>query len=271
MKKAKRMHIFYYVLIILITFIFIFPFIWMILASFKTQAQIMSKSSFLFFEPTFANFQSVFKEYDFLGFIFNSFIVAFVSTILGLILGLPAAFAIAKYKQHHLGFIILIARIIPGISFMIPWFIIFSKMNLVDSYTALILSHMLVGLPFIIWIMISSFESLPQELEDAARIDGCTLQGAFIRVLLPLVTPGMITASLMSFILSWNNFMFALVLSGDKTKTLPIAIFNFMSYSEINWGGLMAAAVIITFPILIISLLVQRYIISGVTAGAVKG
>ncbi|PLS18644.1 sugar ABC transporter permease [Bacillus sp. M6-12] len=271
MKTKKRMNILYYILILLVTLVFIFPFLWMILASLKTQAQIMSSDSLLFFKPTFENFISVFNEYDYIQFIFNSFIVALASTILGLIFGLPAAFAIARYKQHKFGFAILIARIVPGISFMIPWFIIFSKLSLVDSYTALVLSHMLVGLPFIIWIMISSFESLPQELEDAARIDGCTLQGAFVRVMLPLVTPGIITASLMSFILSWNNFMFALVLSGDRTKTLPIAIFNFMSYSEINWGALMAAAVIITLPILIISLLVQRYIISGITAGAVKG
>lgn len=271
MINSKRMNAFYYALIMLVTIVFVFPFLWMIIASFKTQAQIMSTDSLIFSKGTLDNFKSVFNEYNFIEFIFNSFIVAFASTVFGLILGLPAAFAIAKYQQHILGFSILVARIIPGISFMIPWFIIFSKLELVDSYTALILSHMLVGLPFIIWIMIPAFESLPQELEDAARIDGTTLQGAFIRVLLPLVVPSIITASLMSFILSWNNFMFALVLSGEKTKTLPIAIFNFMSYAEINWGGLMAAAVIITLPILMISLLVQKYIISGVTAGAVKG
>jgi multiple sugar transport system permease protein len=225
----------------------------------------------LIFKPTLKNYLSVFKEYNFTKFIVNSFIVAFLSTLFGLILGLPAAYAIAKYKQHGLGLLILIARIIPGISFMIPWFIIFSKIGLVDSYTSLILGHMLVGLPFIIWVMISFYESLPGELEEAARVDGCTIQSAFVRIMLPLSTPGVITASILSFIFSWNNFMFSLVLSGDKTKTLPIAVFNFLSYSEINWGGLMAAAVIITMPILIIALVLQRYIISGVTVGAVKG
>ncbi len=130
---------------------------------------------------------------------------------------------------------------------------------------------MLVGMPFIIWVMISFYEGLPGELEEAARVDGCTIQGAFLRIMLPLSMPGVVTASILSFIFSWNNFMFSLVLSGDKTKTLPIAVFNFLSYSEINWGGLMAAAVIITMPILIIALVLQRYIISGVTMGAVKG
>ncbi|MFD1781543.1 carbohydrate ABC transporter permease [Fredinandcohnia salidurans] len=271
MKHKRRMELIRYVLIAFVSLVFLFPFVWMIIASLKNQAQIMSTDSIFIFTPSLKNYTEVFAQYDFIKFIVNSFIVAFASTVFGLVLGLPASYAIAKYKLHKFGVIILIARIIPGISFMIPWFIIFSKLGLVDTYTALTLSHMLVGLPFIIWIMISSFEALPQELEDSARVDGCTLQGAFFRVLLPLVSPGIITASMMSFILSWNNFMFALVLAGDDTKTLPIAVFNFISYSEINWGALMAAAVIITLPILIISLLLQRYIVSGITSGAVKG
>ncbi|GAB7053600.1 carbohydrate ABC transporter permease [Paenibacillus sp. YK5] len=262
---------FYMLLVLLIIVSFLFPFFWMILASFKTQVQIMSTGNILLFKPTLNNYLSVFEEHNFTKFIMNSFIVGFFSTLFGLLLGLPAAYSIAKYKQHGLGLLILIARIIPGISFMIPWFIIFSKIGLVDSYTSLILGHMLVGMPFIIWVMISFYEGLPGELEEAARVDGCTIQGAFLRIMLPLSMPGVVTASILSFIFSWNNFMFSLVLSGDKTKTLPIAVFNFLSYSEINWGGLMAAAVIITMPILIIALVLQRYIISGVTMGAVKG
>ncbi|WP_213581860.1 carbohydrate ABC transporter permease [Paenibacillus sp. J2TS4] len=258
-------------LVLVVTFMFLFPFLWMILASFKTQSQIMSKGSFLFFEPTFNNYKSVFAEYNYTKYIINSFVVGLLSTFFALVLGLPASYAIAKYKQHGLGLVILIARIIPGISFMIPWFIIFSKLNLADTYTSLILSHMLVGLPFIIWVMISFYENLPSELEEAARVDGCTIQSAFVRILLPLSSPGIITSSILAFIFSWNNFMFSLVLSGDKTKTLPIAVYSFMSYSEINWGGLMAAAVIITLPILVIALIMQRYIITGITAGAVKG
>ena len=129
---------------------------------------------------------------------------------------------------------------------------------------------MLVGLPFIIWVMTPFFESLPVELEEAAMIDGATRQGAFFRVLLPLTGPGVITSSILSFIFSWNNFMFGVVLTGAKTKTLPVAVFNFMAYSEINWGGLMAAAVTITLPVIIIALVAQRYIIQGLTAGAVK-
>jgi len=258
-------------LTVLVLLVFVFPFVWMLLASFKTQAQIMSNSQTFVFTPTTDNYVNVFQQYDFLKYIVNSMIVAVVSTLLSLLLGLPAAYSIAKYKLQGLGLVILVARIVPGISFLIPWYIIFSKLRLVDSYAALVLSHMLVGLPFIVWIMISFFEKLPQEVEEAGAIDGCSPHQVFRRIVLPMSGAGIITSSLLSFIFSWNNFMFSIILAGDKTKTLPIAVFNFMSYAEINWGGLMAAACIITLPVLIIALIAQRYVVSGLAAGAVKG
>jgi multiple sugar transport system permease protein len=272
MKKKKRLTTLIFTLLTLIVLLtFSFPFVWMLLASFKTQAQIMSTDQFFIFKPTGKNYVNVFKEYDFMKFVYNSFVVAAGSTIGALILGLPAAYAIARYRLQSLGLIILVARIVPGISFLIPWFIIFSNLGLVDTYAALILSHMLVGLPFIIWVMISFFEGLPQEIEEAGLIDGCTHSEVFTRIVLPISGPGIITSSLLSFIFSWNNFMFSIILAGDKTKTLPIAVFNFLSYSDINWGALMAAACIITLPVLIIALLAQRYIVSGLASGAVKG
>ena len=130
---------------------------------------------------------------------------------------------------------------------------------------------MLVALPFIVWIMIPNFEAIPRDLEEAAWIDGCTQHQAFFRISLRLSTPGMITACLLAFIFSWNNFMFSLILAGRDTTTLPVAIFNFVSYAYVDWGGLMAAAVMITLPIVILSLCLQKHIISGLTAGAVKG
>ncbi|ULT58300.1 carbohydrate ABC transporter permease [Neobacillus drentensis] len=252
-------------------FLFLLPFLWMILASFKTQVQILNTSKIFDITANFSNYISIFKEYSFLQFIWNSFVVGIGATLFGLILGLPAAYAIAKYKQQGLGLLILVARIVPGISFLIPWFIIFSKLQLIDTYTSLILSHMLVTMPFIIWIMIPFFEGLPHELEESARVDGCSIPTAFIRVMLPISGPGIVTSSILAFIFSWNNFMFSLILAGDNTKTLPIAIFNFISYSDINWGGLMAASVTITAPVLILALFAQRYIIAGLTGGSVKG
>jgi multiple sugar transport system permease protein len=242
----------------------------MLLSSFKTQVDITSGHVF-HFRPTLANYANVFGEDNFLPYIWNSLVVAVGCTIGALLLGLPAAYAIARYRLQRLGVLILVARIIPGITFLIPWFILFTKLHLVDTYTALILSHMLVGLPFVIWIMIAFFEALPEELEEAARIDGCTNFSAFIRVVLPISGPGIITSALLDFIFSWNNFMFSIILAGDNTKTLPIAVFNFLSYSEIDWGGLMAAACIITVPVLVIALVAQKYVVSGLAAGAVKG
>lgn len=223
-------------LTIFVLLVFLFPFFWMLLASFKTQAQIMSGSNMFIFTPTGKNYADVFQRYDFLRYMANSMIVAVASTLLSLLIGLPAAYSIAKFRMHKLSVIILIARIVPGISFLVPWYIIFSQMRLVDTFLSLTLSHMLVGLPFIVWVMISFFESLPYEVEEAALIDGCTPHQVFLRAALPISLPGIMTSSLLSFIFSWNNFMFSIILAGDKTKTLPIAVFNFMSYAEINWA-----------------------------------
>ncbi|WP_423800478.1 carbohydrate ABC transporter permease [Neobacillus sp. SAB-20_R2A] len=270
-KRSPIKSIFTHFGVYFVLFLFLLPFLWMLLASFKTQVQILNTNKIFEITANFNNYINVFKEYNFLSFIWNSFVVAAGATLFGLILGLPAAYSIAKFKQQGFGLLILVARIVPGISFLIPWFIIFSKLQLIDTYTSLILSHMLVTMPFIIWVMIPFFEGLPHELEESARVDGCSIPGAFVKVMLPISGPGIVTSSILAFIFSWNNFMFSLILAGDNTKTLPIAIFNFLSYSEINWGGLMAASVIITAPVLVIALFAQRYIIAGLTGGSVKG
>lgn len=270
-KKNTLATIGWYLLIILVIIPFLFPLVWIISASFKTQAQIISMPPLWIFKPTLENYQRVFVEQDFGRFLLNSAIIAVGSTLLSLIIGLPAAYTISRYKQKTLGVFILIARLMPGISYLIPWFILFSRLKMVDTYTALIASHMLVGLPLIVWIMINYFDGLPRELEEAAQVDGCTLQHAFLRVVLPLSGPGILTATTLSFIFSWNNFMFSLVLSADRTKTLPIAIYNFVSYAEINWGSVMAAAVVIIAPAIILTMLFQKYVVKGLTMGAVKG
>ena len=272
-KTKRKVHsILTHILIYAVLFVTIFPILWMLLASFQPNQSIINANKGLFdFVPTVENFVSVITEYDFLDYTWNSFVVAAFATIFSLIIGVPCAYVVARYKMRKASMVVLLVRMIPGISFLLPWFSIFSKMGLRDSYTALILSHMLVALPYIVWTMIPNFENLPRELEEAAWIDGSTQIGAFFRVTLRLATPGMVTAALMAFIFSWNNFMFSLILSGSKTQTLPVAIFNFVSYAYVDWGGLMAAAVMITLPIMILSMCLQKYIVSGLTAGAVKG
>ncbi len=261
----------FYSLVIAIMVPFLFVFFWMILSSFKNQVQNTAYPPVWIFQPTLDNYRAVIEENDILTFAKNSFIIAFGATGLGLLLGLPAAYSIARYKQQGLGLAILIARIQPGISFLIPLFVIFLRLKLIDTYIALILTHLIVTMPIIVWMMISYFEDIPAELDDAAMVDGCSPYGAFWRVALPLTRPGIAASGILAFIFSWNNFLFSLVLSSFRTKTLPVAVFNFMSYEEINWGGLTAAATLITLPVLLLVLVAQRHIVRGLTIGAVKG
>jgi len=261
-----------HIAIYFVVFCTIFPILWMALASFQPNQSIINANKGLFdFVPTIENYVSVITEYDFLAYTWNSLWVGACATVFSLFIGLPAAYVIAKYKMRKASMVVLLVRMIPGISFLLPWFSIFSAMGLRDTYTALILSHMLVALPYIVWTMIPNFEAIPGALTEAAMIDGCNSYSAFFRIVLRLSVPGIVTASLLAFIFSWNNFMFSLVLAGSKTTPLPVAIFNFVSYAYVDWGGLMAAAMIITLPIMVMSLCLQKYIVSGLTAGAVKG
>ena len=130
---------------------------------------------------------------------------------------------------------------------------------------------MLISLPYIVWIMIPTFEALPRELEESAKVDGCITITAFFRILLPVSLPGLITATILVFIAAWNNFLFGMILGSATTKPLAVAILGFISNNDVNWGGLMAACCVITFPVIVITLILQKYIIAGLTAGAVKG
>ena len=271
MNKNVLSKILFYSAVIFIALLVLFPFVWMLSSSFKTQIDIVSWPPKIFFEPTLENYRKVFGEQDFLKYFINSSIVGVVSVVLSLLLGLPAAYSIARFTQRKLAVFILLARLMPGISFLMPWYIIFSRLNLMDSYTALILSHMLIALPIVVWIMSSYFQAIPPEMEESAMVDGATRQHAFMVIILPLCGPGIITATTLSFIFSWNNFMFSQVLSMEKTKTLPIAVYNFLSYAEVDWGGVMAAAVAIMTPAIILTMIFQKYVVKGLTMGAVKG
>ncbi|WP_314848188.1 carbohydrate ABC transporter permease [Treponema lecithinolyticum] len=186
-------------------------------------------------------------------------------------MGLPAAYSIARFRQRKIQLLILVARLMPGMSFLMPWYIVFSRLRLMDSYTALILSHILISLPLIVWIMVPYFQAVPEEMEESAMVDGATQQKAFLTIILPLSIPGIVTGTTLSFIFSWNNFMFSQVLSQQRTRTLPIAVYNFLSYVEVSWGPVMAAAVAIMAPAIILTMLFQKYVVKGLTAGAIKG
>jgi multiple sugar transport system permease protein len=255
----------------LVIAVMLFPFYWMILTSFRGQLANTSPTPVWFFRPTLENYTNVIQGNDFLAFTWNSFVIASLSTFFGLVLGLPAAYSIARFKQNGLAFAILIARLTPYITYLVPWYLAFRALGLVDTYAALTLTHLIVGMPLITWIMISFFEDVPVELEEAAFVDGSSRLGAFWRIILPLSTPGIVASGILAFIFSWNQFLFSLVLSGPNTRPVPVAVFNFISYGQIDFGGLGAAAVLITLPVILLTLLIQRYIVAGLTMGAVKG
>lgn len=248
----------------------IFVFVWMILTGLKTGVQNISYPPEFIFSPTLENFRAVFQQHNFLKYLMNSLIVATLATGISLLLGLPAAYSIAKYRQGRIGIIILVARMTPFVSYLLPWYIIFRYLNLIDTYTALTITHLIITLPMVIWLMISFFESVPIELEDAAKIDGCSGLQSFLIIVLPLVRNGIATSAIISFIFSWNQFLFSLILSGPRTKTVPVAVYNFISYGKIDWAGIGAAATLIVLPVSVFAFFVRKSIVEGLTMGAMK-
>ncbi|HVP81163.1 MAG TPA: carbohydrate ABC transporter permease [Thermodesulfobacteriota bacterium] len=248
----------------------VFVFVWMILTGLKTGVQNISYPPEFIFMPTLENFRAVFQQHNFFRYLMNSLIVAGLATGISLVLGLPAAYSIAKYRQGKIGILILVARMTPFVSYLLPWYIIFRHLKLIDTYTALTITHLIITLPMVIWLMVSFFEGMPEELEDAAMIDGCTRLQSFLMIVLPLVRNGIATSAILSFIFSWNQFLFSLILSGPKTKTVPVAVYNFISYGKIDWAGIGAAATLIVLPVSVFAFFVRRTIVQGLTMGALK-
>jgi len=277
----------FYVALGMVLTVFVFPFFWMAFNSFKSHEKILEYPPVFIFAPTLQNFKNVLWQTPvvghtakqepsgsatiFLHFTFNSLVIALGALGVGMILGLPAAYGIARYRHRRLALGILICRMIPGISLLVPSFIVFRTLGLLDTYLGLIIVHLIITVPLITWIMIGFFEEVPVELEEAARIDGCSRAGVFLHIALPLVRPGLVSAAILAFIFTWNSFLFPLILAGVKTKTLPVMVYSFMTFDYLDLGGIYAASTLITLPVLIMVLLVQRQFIRGLTIGGVKG
>jgi multiple sugar transport system permease protein len=250
----------------------LFFFYWMLSLSLKTDVENLAYPPVLIPRAlTLANYAYVFANSPLPRFAINSVIVAVGSTGLSLLLGIPAAYGIARSRRYGTALLILVARMTPALSYLIPWFLLFQQLGLANTYTALILTHLIIGLPLVIWVMLGFFEGVQAELEDAALIDGCSRFGSFLRVAVPLTRPGIVVSAILAFIFSWNNFIFAVVLAGPRLQTLPVAVFSMMSFEQTNWGPLAAAALLITAPVLILTLTVQRDIVAGLAAGGMKG
>ncbi len=250
----------------------VFVFLWMLSLSLKPNVENTAYPPiFIPRQPTLDHFREVFTNSPFALYGLNSLIVATVSTALSLIIGVPAGYGIAKARAYGLAAFVLISRMTPGLSFLIPWFMLFRFLGLNNTLWALIITHLVIGLPITIWVMMGFFEDLHPELDEAALVDGAGIWAAFRDIALPLARPGMTVAAILAFIFSWNNFIFAVVLAGRETRTLPVAVFNVLTFEQLAWGALAAAALVVTLPVLILTAFVQRQIVVGMTAGGIKG
>ena len=247
------------------------PTVWMVLSSFKPSFEVTAYPPTLIFSPTIENYSQLMKTTPFFSYTVNSLIVTLGSAGLGLLFGIPAAFAVSWTRISWPAVLTLAARMAPGTLFLLPWYVMFRQVGMIGSYTALILSHAVITLPIVIWVLLPYFDAFPRELIESAQIDGARQDQTLLMVVLPVAMPGVVVASILSFVFSWNYFLFALVLSGVETKTAIVASFNFIGEGVTNWGALMAAAVIIALPPLVLTLLIQRRLVGGLSAGAVKG
>jgi len=249
----------------------ILVFLWMLSLSLKNDADNTAfPPVFIPDPPTLDNFRDVFARNNFLLYLWNSILVTGGAVLVGLIVGVPAGYGIARAKSAKFAFLILIARITPALSYLIPLFLVFQLIGLNGTITALLVTHLVITVPIIVWVMIGYFENVPMELEDAALVDGASPWQGFLHIALPLAKPGIIVGAILSFIFSWNNFIFSVVLGGKTTRTLPSAIYNVLTFEQISWGPLAAAALLVTLPVLLLTVVAQRQIVAGLSAGGLK-
>ena len=252
----------------------LFPIYWMVLTSLQSRSTILdSTPTFLPVAPTLSNYVTVFVENEFLTYLTNSFIVATAAVTISVIIGVPAAYSLSRMDipgDHHISFWILSTRMVPPLSILVPLYVFLSGAGLTRSLAGLTITHFLITLPMIIWIVKGFIDELPESMEESAMIDGCNRIQAFREVVVPLVKPGIAAAAFISFIFSWNNFLLALVLTGGNTKTAPLQIQASMGYLSIDWGMLGAAGTVTVLPVVLISLAIRNYLVEGLTMGAVK-
>ena len=249
------------------------PFLWLLQMSFKTNAQVFTFPPPLLFAPTFENYAALWTSGFRQSFV-NSLVVSAASTLLPLLIGVPAAYALSRWRTRRAGAIslwILASRVAPPIAFTIPYFLAYRHIGLIDTVEGLVLIYMTFNLSLVIWMMRPFFDQLPRSLEEAAWIDGATHGQAFRRVVLPLSAPGLAATAILCFLFAWNDFFFALILTRTEAMTAPVAVVNFMNYEGWEWGRIAAGGTMVMLPVLVFSLLVRKYLVRGLTGGAVKG
>jgi multiple sugar transport system permease protein len=259
--------------IALVLFVVLLPFLWLLQMSFKTNDLILQFPPPLLFTPTLENYTSLWHSAFQSSFV-NSLLSASSSTLLSLLIGVPAAYALSRRNDRGrvvLRFAILVTRMAPPIAFTIPFFLFYRWIGLLDTVTGLVLVYTSFNLPLVIWMMQPFFETVPSSLEEAALVDGASPRIVFLWIVLPIVAPGIAATAILCFLYAWNDFFFALILTRTGARTAPVAVVNFMNYEGWEWGKIAAGGSLVMAPVMIFSLAVRRYLVSGLTAGAVKG
>jgi multiple sugar transport system permease protein len=272
MKNSLRRLLFY--LALLVVFLFILgPILWLLINSFKTNVEALAIPPKLLFKPYLHNYPAVMASYQFPKFFSNSLIASGVSTLIVLALGMPAAYVLARFTftgQVLLAFVILATRMVPRVAIGIPTYMILMNLGMLDTHVALILSYVAYNLPFGIWLLIGFIRLIPPDLEQAAAIDGCSRLQAFRLVLIPLIGPGLAAVGILVMIVCWREFFLPLILTSDRAKTISVGAGQFITEYGIDWGQLSAFAMITFAPVIAIAVYAQKYLISGLTMGAVK-
>jgi len=263
------------------------PLLFMVLASLKSDVEIFDPKALFSFTPTLVNYQEVLTgstgaaqaAASYMGAstgpraLLASAVVTIISTALAIIFGSAAAYGLARYPfrgSRDLAFFILSTRMAPPIAFVLPMFLVFKALNLLDTYFVLIIVYTGMNMSFVVWLLRGFFQEIPIELEQSALLDGYGRFDVFRKIALPLAKPGIIAAAIFSAIFAWNEFLFAAILTADHVRTLPVAITGFSTSMGIRWGAFMATAAVGIIPIFILTVLLQRHLVRGLTFGAVK-
>ena len=265
---------FIYFFAIVFVMVSIFPILWLFLTSFKDRVEIFSIPPVWLPKIRAENYIHEFSGNNSrFPFLLNSLKVGLISTLCTLIIGVLAAYGIARFPvpaKKNIEFWILSVRMMPPVAVIVPLYLIMRSFKLLDKSAGLIIIHIAFNLPFVIWILAGFLRSIPKDVEEAALIDGCSWLQSLVRISLPLAAPGLATTSIFSFMFSWNELLAALVLTGRNAKTLPVAISEYWSNTQIRWEAMAATSMVHVIPIIIVTFLIQRYIVRGLTLGAVK-
>lgn len=251
----------------------LFPFIWMVLTSFKNPTDIFRSPPVLLFTPTLSHYREALLDYGVGNNLYNSLVVAAATTLLALLLGTPAAYALSRYDfrgKRDLWFWFITNRMISPVVLVIPFFLLAQRFGLLNTRLIVVLVHLTFTLPIVVWICADQFRTVPRALDEAAWTDGAGPFTIFWRIILPLGLPGVVVAGILSFIFSWNDLLYALMLTRAATQTAPVAATSFMSGYQLPWGRIMATATLIVLPSVAFALVVSRHLVRGLTMGAVK-